>query len=368
MKSLAIIGSTGSIGESSLSVYKKNKNKFKLICLAANKNIKKLKIQSKIYKPKNILLLDYNNRDKINKLITKQSFLNKYRNKKIDFIISGLGGYEAIDINFDLLKICKNLLIANKETIICGGPIFLKTARNNKCKIIPIDSEHHCIDFFYKNFFNKNQINKIYITASGGPFYKKKINYKAKMKNVLKHPVWKMGKKISVDSSTFANKVLELFEAKILFNIPWNKIKIRVDEKSIVHSIIKLNNNLYLPILHQPNMEIPISNSLNLVNKLDINFKNIDINISSPNLNKFPIIKLGFKILKMESHSAMILFTVLNERLVKMYLESKIFYGDIIRILLKTFTDKSIIRRAKFKIKSKSDIKNAINFANNINL
>ena len=366
MKSLAIIGSTGSIGKTSLNIYKKNKKKFNLVCLAANSDIKKLVMQKKIFNPKSIWIFD---KSKSNKLtISREKFLAKYKKNKIDYIISGVSGYEAIDINFDLLKICKKLLIANKETIICGGKIFLNLAKKNKCSIVPIDSEHHCIDFFYKNFLDTDKIEKIYITASGGPFYNKKIKYYEKKKNVLKHPIWKMGKKISVDSSTFANKVLELFEAKILFKIPEKKITIRVDEKSIVHSIIKLKNNFYFPIIHNPNMEIPISNSLLLDHNLDINFKNLKINISSPDMDKFPIIRLGFKILKMKSHKAMILFTVFNERLVKMYLNSKIYYGDITKILIKTFSNKSILKSAKLKIKNKTDIDNAIIFAKNFDL
>ena len=158
MKTLAIIGSTGSIGESALKVYKENKKSFKLITLAANTNLNKLTKQYLKFKPQNVFLIS-NQKKKTKKkyLITKEIFLKKNK-KKIDYIISGASGYDAIKINFELIKISKKLLIANKETIVCGGEVFLNFAKKYKCQIIPIDSEHHCIDFFLKSFNLKKNI------------------------------------------------------------------------------------------------------------------------------------------------------------------------------------------------------------------
>ena len=331
---LAIFGCTGSIGKSSLKVYSKNKDKFDLIYISANKNYKKLMKIQKMFKPKNYFLTS----DIIkNKKFSKEKFFKS--KKKLDYIISGVSGYEALDLNYKLVKKTKNLLLANKETIICGGKIFLKYAKKNNCKIIPIDSEHHCIDYFFKNFKSKKNLDKIFITASGGALFKKKINYNEKIKNVLNHPTWKMGKKITVDSSTFANKVLELFEAHILFDLPRDKLDIKIDTSSRVHAIIKLKNNIYIPILHNPKMEIPISNSLNVNNLYDLKFKNIKLDLLEPDLNKFPIIKLGYKILSNYGHVGMILFTVINDRLVKLYIDNKIKYGDITKKLISLYQD-----------------------------
>ena len=365
MKTLAIIGSTGSIGKSTLNVYKKNKNKFQLLCLATHSNLKKLKYQKKIFKPKSIFLLNNNINHK--KLITKELFIKKYKKKKIDYVISGLSGFEAINFNFELLKISKNLLIANKETIICGGEIFINSAKKNNCKLLPIDSEHHCIDFFINNFKGKNLIKKYYITASGGPFYDKKNIYNQSIKNVLKHPTWKMGKKISIDSSNFANKVLELFEAKILFKLSNKEIDIRVEKSSNVHAIIELTNNLVFPIMHTAKMEIPISNALNLKNNFKLNFDDKMFSLLSPNKKKFPLINLGFKILSKYDHIGMIIFTVINEKLVKMFLKNEIKYGDIVKILINTFKNKKIFK-FKSNIKDLNDINKAINYAKNIEL
>ena len=374
MKTLAIIGSTGSIGKSALEVYRNNKKYFKLISLAANTNLHKLEKQYNKFKPKNIFLISGLENKKIIKdnknrkyLITKDSFL-KQNLKKIDYVISGVSGYEAIKINFNLLKVSKKLLIANKETIICGGKVFLNLAKKNNCEIVPIDSEHHCIDLFLKSFNSKKDIKKIYITASGGPFLNKKINYNEKVNKVINHPTWKMGKKISVDSSTFANKVLELFEAKILFDLPGNKLGIKIESKSNTHAIIKLNNNILLPIIHYPRMEIPISNCLGVSNDFDINLNNFNFKYYDVNIKKFPLVKLGFNILKNCSMAGFIIFTVLNERLVEKYLKNELKYGEIVDKLVKLFKHNVLIKKSKKNIKNIKEIFDIIEYAKKIKL
>ena len=371
MKTLAIIGSTGSIGKSALEVYRNNKKYFKLISLAANTNLNKLEKQYIKFKPKNIFLISSLENKKINKnrkyLITKDSFLKKNQ-KKIDYVISGVSGYEAIKINFKLLKVSKKLLIANKETIICGGKVFLNLAKKNNCEIVPIDSEHHCIDFFLKSFNSKQDIKKIYITASGGPFLNKKINYNEKVNKVIDHPTWKMGKKISVDSSTFANKVLELFEAKILFDLPRNKLGIKIESKSNTHAIIKLNNNMLIPIIHHPRMEIPISNCLGVSSDFDINLNNFNFKFYDVNIKKFPLVKLGFDILKNCSMAGFIIFTVLNERLVEKYLKNELKYGEIVDKLVKLFKHNVLIKKSKKNINNVKEIFDIIEYAKKIKL
>ena len=369
MKTLAIIGSTGSIGKSALKVYEKNKKNFKLTTLAANTNLNKLIKQYLKYKPKNIFLINSSYKNKLKKkyLISKEIFLKKGQ-KKIDYVISGVSGYDAININFELIKISKKLLIANKETIVCGGKVFLDLAKKYKCEVIPIDSEHHCIDFFLKSFNLKKQIKKIYVTASGGPFLNKKINYDEKLNNVLKHPTWKMGKKISIDSSTFANKVLELFEAKILFDLPGNKLGIKIESKSKTHAIIELHNNIILPIMHVPDMTIPISNCLGVRNYLPINLNNFYSKYHNVDIKKFPIVKLGFYILKNCTVAGFIIFTVLNERLVQKYLKNEVKYGVIVDKLVKLFKHNDLLINSKKKIRNIKDIFDTINYAKKIKL
>jgi len=373
MKTLAIFGATGSIGDTALKVYKNNRNKFKLLYLSANKNYRKLKKLDNLYKPKKIILTDKKLnliKSKIDKKILFENDLYNKNIKKIDYVISGVSGYDALDLNLKLVRKSKKLLLANKETIICGGDYLKKYALKHKCKIIPIDSEHYCINFFLKNFSQKNfkQINNFYLIASGGPFLNKKFHYDEPIRKVIRHPNWKMGKKISVDSSNFANKVLELFEAKILFNIPSNKIKISIEEKSNVHAIIEFKNNIYFPIVHNPNMLIPISDGLDVFNNLNLNLNKLKIKFTKPNQRKFPIIKLGYDILKLNNHVAMILFTIFNERLVKKFINNQIKYGDIANNLVKIFKNKEVLHLLKRRVQNYNDIKLIVDKGNKIKI
>lgn len=370
MKSLAIIGSTGSIGKSALKVYEDNKKYFKLKYLAANTNYKKLNYQREKYKPSKIFLL--NDKKKLYEIpkykLTNVNDALKSDQKKIDFVISGISGYDLISINLKLLKISKKLLIANKETIICGGKFFLNYAKKNKCQIIPIDFEHYCLDFFLKNFKNINKIKKYFIVASGGPFLEKPIKKNYDIAKSTNHPTWKMGQEISVNSSNFANKTLELFEAKILFNIPSEKISIRVEKTSSIHAVIKLENNFYFPIMHKPIMELPISDALGLSNNFDFNNPVMKLDLLKPNYIKFPIIKLGYKILADYGHVGMIFFTVFNSKLVKLYLNRQIKYGDISNSLVKAFHNKKIIKLLNKKILSMQDVYKTIKIAEEVKI
>lgn len=373
MKTLAILGSTGSIGKSALNVFKKNKNNFKLVYISGNKNFNLLNIQISKFKPENFFLFDYKKNNKIKnkkKVLNFENFLKKYLKNKIDYVVSGISGYNSLSINFELLKISKNILLANKETIICGGKIFLDQARKLNCNILPIDSEHHCVDFFLKKNYKTDNIKNVKLIASGGPFLNKKIKYNEKISNVIKHPNWKMGAKISVDSSTLANKVLELFEAKFLFNLKPNQCDILIESTSTVHSIVTLCNNLHFLIAHKPNMEIPISNCLNVQNNISIKKNFSLLKFNNVDFKKFPLVKLGFDILN-SNHHDMILFTVLNERLVNMYLNNEILYGDIVKRLFKFFysnKNNKIVFNKKKCIKTRSDIIKLLNFAKIIKL
>lgn len=367
MKSLAIIGSTGSIGKTSLEVYRKNFHKFDLLYLSAHNNFNKLLKQFKKYKPKNFFLTNDKlyKKFKSNKFISEKKIFNKNNKKKIDYVISGVSGYDALNLNLKLLKISKNLLLANKETIICGGKVFLNLAKKNNCNIITLDSEHHCIDFFLKNFLlKKDKIKKIYLIASGGPFHKKKIKRNESIENVINHPVWKMGKEISVNSSNLSNKVLEMFEAKLLFDLPPSKIDILVEPKSLAHAIIELKNNFFIPIIHSPKMSVAISNSLSVSFDLKYNINNSSLIFTKPDIKKFPLVKLGKKILNNYEQSGMIIFTVFNQRLVNLFLKKKIKYGDIVVNLIKLFNRKDVIAKSKIKINNLNDINLVLRFAN----
>ena len=261
-----------------------------------------------------------------------------------------------------MLKISKKILIANKESIICGWSIIKKIALKNKTKIIPVDSEHFSILKLLESH-NLNEIKKIYITASGGPFLEYK-NYQFKKitpSQAIKHPKWKMGKKISVDSSTLMNKILELIEAQKLFNIPNNKLDILIHPNSLVHAIVELKNGLSKFILHETTMIIPLANAI-FDNRLDIEeFIKLKKNrISAENKNLifqkvdekiFPVIRLKNR--ANEHTSTSIILNAANEILVDHFLGKKIPFLSISKIILGILNDRNYL---KYAIKNPKNI------------
>ena len=295
-KIISILGSTGSIGLSSLTILEKKKNFFKINYLFANRNFKLICEQINKFKPKIFIIKDKIVFEKVKK---------KYKNKKIkilnnfnfkvldknDITISAIPGLAGLEPTILASKITKKILLANKESIICGWSLIKDSAKKFNTKIIPVDSEHYSIF----NLLEKEQvksIKKIFITASGGPFLKhsnKQLKF-IKPKDALKHPKWKMGKKISIDSSTLMNKIFEIAEAEKLFDIPNNKLEILIHPESLVHAIIEFNNGLKKFIYHDTTMIIPLANAifennLHIKDFVKIKFKENIKNLSFESVN-----------------------------------------------------------------------------------
>ena len=267
-KILSILGSTGSVGQSTLKIVNKKKNFFKIYLLSANKNFNLISKQIIRYDPKYFVITNNNIFKKIKKKFRKKKvqILNNFDSlklKKSDITISAIPGIAGLKPTINIIKHSKKLLIANKESVICGWELIKKIASKNKTRIIPIDSEHFSIQKLLEKH-ELREIKKIYITASGGPF----LNYKLHQfknispKDALKHPKWKMGKKITIDSSTLMNKLFELIEAQKLFNIPFNKLDILIHPNSLVHAIVELKNGLIEFIYHDTTMIIPLANAI----------------------------------------------------------------------------------------------------------
>jgi len=372
-KKIAILGSTGSIGKTLINLIKKDKNNFEITLLTANKNYKELIKQAKYFKVRNLII---SNKDSFNKAQRKlknqkfkiyqnYNFINKIFKKKNDFIMSSITGLEGLEPTLNSIKFTKNILIANKEAIICGWNLIQKEMLKHKTNFIPVDSEHFSIWSLLKDN-EKSKIDKIYITASGGPFLrlpKNKFN-KISVKSALRHPSWKMGKKITIDSATLMNKLFEIIEAKNIFEIPYRDLKILIHPKSYVHAIIKFSNGLSKLLIHDTSMKIPIFNALHLNDKikkmytqnLDINKLN-NLNFSSPDLNKFP----SLKILKMLPGKSSLFETVLvtvNDEVVKLFLNGKIKFPDIHKIIIKIISSKKYL---KYKKKPPNNLNNIIN-------
>ena len=354
-KKIAILGSTGSIGRSLIDIIKKDKNNFDVILLTANKNDKILIKQAKLLNVKNIIISDnkrYQNLIKKKnidiKIFNNFNNLNKIFTQKIDYIMSSISGINGLEPTYLSIKHTKKIAIANKESIICAWNILNKELKKNKTEFIPVDSEHFSISRAL-DINSRNNIDQIFITASGGPFYNlplSKFN-QIKIKDAIKHPNWKMGKKISVDSSTMMNKVFEVIEAKNIFNLKINNIKILVHKDSYLHAIVKFKDGITKMIIHDTDMKIPIFNTLYLNKKYFRNNRSIDLTkinnlkLEYPNIKKFPLINVLNKIPTKFSLFETVIVSA-NDTLVEMFLSGKIHFKSISKFFYSIINDKEL--------------------------
>ena len=361
-KKIAILGSTGSIGKTLIEIIKKDKKNFDIILLTAEKNYKEIYHQAKILNVKNLIIT---NKKSFNELKKKKlgkikifnnfkSFNNIFK-KKIDYTMSSISGIHGLEPTIKIIKHTKKIAIANKEAIICGWHLIKNDLKRYKTKFVPVDSEHFSI--FYSLQGNKiSNIEKIYLTASGGPLNNiPKEKFKnIKVSQAIKHPNWKMGKKISVDSATMMNKVFEIIEAKKIFDLNYDKLDILVHPTSYVHAITKFNDGMINIIAHDTNMKIPIFNSLyddkqksiqadqiNLDKLNSLDFKKVDT-------SKFPSIKIIKRLQNKESLLETII-VLANEELVNLFLLKKVNFTDIYKHLLKLINMKEIITLSQNK-------------------
>ena len=369
-KKIVILGSTSSIGKSLLSIIKKDKKKFKIELLTANTNYKDLINQAKQFNVKNLIITDLKSFEKSKKFY-KGRQINLYKNfddlkvilpKKADYVMSSISGIGGLLPTHKIIKHTKLIAIANKEAIICGWPLIKKELQTNKTKFIPIDSEHFSI-FSLLQSQNVRNIEKIYITASGGPFIdlpKSKFK-KIKLSDALKHPNWSMGKKITIDSATLMNKVFEVIEAKNIFNLDYKKISILTHPRSYIHAIVKFKDGLAKILAHDPDMKIPIFNSLYFdenknykSNTLNFNILN-NLSLKKVNLLKFPLVKILDVLPKHPSLFETVLITV-NDYLVIKFLEKKINFEKLIYLINKIIKLKEFQKYKKIKAKNVEDI------------
>ncbi len=345
-----IFGSTGVIGKKTLELIEKDFTKIKVNLICAKSNYKLLKKQIYKYNPKYAFLYDIDKLPKFNYKINKTKILNF--NELINYLLGSksnltvlaISGYKALYFLESIIKNTDNLGLANKESIVSAGHLFKKKKYLSKTNIFPLDSEHFSLyEFFNKTNQNKNNISKIILTASGGPFYKKKFdNLKSiTFLQATNHPKWKMGYKNSIDSATLVNKCLELIEAHYLFDIPFKNMDILVHPEAIVHSSIEYKNYITHLNLFKNDMKIPILNFL-LISKYKNNLiknKNFLLNYKHLNFYKvkndvFPIYKF-FKNIDKEIPQNLIKFNVGNEFAVNLFKNNKINYTDIYKIIKK---------------------------------
>ncbi|MDC3114493.1 1-deoxy-D-xylulose-5-phosphate reductoisomerase [Candidatus Pelagibacter sp.] len=367
-KKIAILGSTGSIGKSCVDILRNDKKNFEVILLTANKNYKELYKQSKLLNVKNLIIIDkegYNFLKKKNKrlnIYNDYKCLDKILKKKIDYTMSSITGLDGLKPTLNIIEKTKTIAIANKESIICAWNLIQKKLIKFKTEFIPIDSEHFSVWSLIKNQ-KKENIEKIYITASGGPFIdlpNKKFD-KIKLSDALKHPSWRMGKKITIDSATLMNKVFEVIEAKNIFNINYKKISILTHPKSYVHAIVKFENGLTKILAHDPDMKIPIYNSLYSPEKKNYKSKSLNfeilnqLNLKKVDLIKFPLVKILDNLPKYSSLYETALITI-NDYLVHKFLAKKINFKKLTKLINKISNLKEFQKFKKIKPKNVDDI------------
>ena len=369
-KKIAILGSTGSIGKKTFNFIQKNKKKFEILLLTTNKNSKLILNQAKKAGVKNIIITDdskyfaaiKSNKNRNLKIFNNFKKLDKIFKKKADYIMSSIGGIDGLSPTISCIKFTKKIAIANKESIICGWSLIQKNLKKYNTEFIPVDSEHFSL-WQIINEKNKSNIDKIYITASGGPFLNKSVKNlnNVKPNEAIKHPNWKMGKKISIDSATMMNKVFEIIEAKKIFGIELKKFSILIHPKSYIHAVVKFKNGLIKIVAHDTDMIIPIANTI--FNSNELNFKKDKIkfeilnnlNFRAPSKIKYPSLNILKKI-KTKNTLFETALTSVNDELVNQFLNRKIKFREIILFLNNILSLKNISKNYNKKIVSFNQI------------
>ena len=351
MKKVSIFGATGSIGNNACKIINESSSRYDVLVLSAKNNYKKLAINSKklkaryaVIKEKKYYKLLKAELDGTNtKCLCGEDELVSLACLKTDYTIASIVGIAGLKSAYNSIGNAKNLALANKEALVCAGKIFMKRAKKLKTNILPLDSEHNALFQIIQND-NINSIKNIILTASGGPFWNKKIDFnKVSIKAALQHPNWKMGKKITIDSATMINKVLEKIEAAILFSLNLDKIDIVVHPRSIVHGVVNYIDGNSMMLFSKPDMKIPINYALNWPNRVKSNINNIDLkkikslDFFNINTKKFPSLGL-FKYLydKKIHYNRLIALNASNEIAVECFLREKIKFLEIPKIIKNT--------------------------------
>ena len=376
---IAILGSTGSIGKTLLDIIRKDRKNFEIILLTADKNFKLLLKQAREFKVKNLIITNKKKFDLIKNDTIKLNF-NVYNNfvnfskiftNKVDYTMSSITGINGLEPTLKIIKYSKKIAIANKESIICGWNLIKKELKKNNTDFIPVDSEHFSLWYGIQNL-DINNIEKIFLTASGGPFNNLPLN---KFKNItiaqaLKHPNWKMGKKISIDSATMINKIYEVIEAKNIFNISYKKIEILIHPNSYVHAILKFDTGLTKIIVHDTTMRVPIFNTLYSNDNKKLKSKKIDINtlnnlnFKKINTKRYPMIRL-LNLLPSKHSLFETVVVSANDTLVQLFLDNKIKFTDIQKKLFNIINKKQFIN---YKNKSPKTIRDIVELNNYVRL
>jgi len=351
MKNISILGSTGSIGTQTLDIIKNNINEFKIVGLTTNTNVELLKKQIDDFNPEAVAVMDSEKAD----LLKKDVDVNVYSGmdgiikiatlNEVDTVVNSLVGSIGVKPTIEAIKTKKNIALANKETLVTAGSVVMEEVKKNDVNLMPIDSEHSAI-FQCINGEEIKDISKITITASGGPFrnYTKEQFGKVTVEDALKHPTWKMGNKITIDSATLMNKGFEIIETHWLYGTSYENIDVVVHPQSIIHSLVEFKDNSVIAQLGNPDMKLPIQYALSYPNRMNLNTKKLNLteikNLSfeKPNFELFPCLQYAYDAGKKGGTMPCVL-NAANEIAVQSFLENKIKFLDIPRFI-KTMMEK----------------------------
>jgi 1-deoxy-D-xylulose-5-phosphate reductoisomerase len=352
MKNLSILGATGSIGTSTLDVIKRNRSRFGVTALSAGTNLPLLKNQIDEFCPKVVSVIDKKHADELKEMLGRfcetkiLSGIEGYREaatlKEVDMVVSAIVGAAGLVPTVDAIEAGKDIALANKETMVMAGRLVVETASSRGVKIIPVDSEHSAI-FQCLSGHNRNNIRRIILTASGGPFLKLGRDELSAVTpdDALKHPKWEMGKKITIDSATMMNKGLEIIEAKWLFDVDIEKIEIIVHPQSIVHSMVEYSDGSLIAQLGLTDMRGPISYALFYPERegsvqLSLNLAEVKkLEFFPPDFDMFPSIGLAYRAAKTGGSMPAVL-NASNEVAVAAFLSREIGFTDIPDVVEKT--------------------------------
>ncbi len=344
-KKIAILGSTGSIGTNALKVIDALGDKYEVAALTAHNNIELLAEQVKKYRPKIAVVTNPKNIDKFKGIIGKTN-VEIYSDltaaacdAEIDVVIAAVVGAAGLEAILNAARAGKILAIANKEPLVIAGALLTKTAKESGAKILPVDSEHSAV-FQSLQAGDISEVNRIILTASGGPFRgatKKQIQ-NATLEQALAHPTWNMGKKITVDSATMMNKALEVIEAKWLFDVPAGKIDVLVHPESIIHSMVEFVDGSMIAQMSPPDMCLPIQYALTYPHRVKGITKHLrleeigKLTFEKPDMEVFKALKIGYEVAQMDGTAAAV-FNAANEAAVKEFLEGKIKFVNIVELI-----------------------------------
>ncbi|QER41525.1 1-deoxy-D-xylulose-5-phosphate reductoisomerase [Thermodesulfobacterium sp. TA1] len=350
MKNLVILGVTGSIGSSTLKIVQSHPEKFKLLGISCRANLKALAEIASSFKVPYLVVEKASGAEELKKSldykaevwIGEEGLKTLVSLKEVDIVVVGISGISALLPTYHALKAGKRVAIANKESLIVAGEILKKVAKENHAELLPVDSEHSSIfQLLLKE--KKDQVKKIILTASGGPFYRlpKEEFSKVTPEIAVKHPNWKMGAKISVDSATLMNKGFEVLEAKVLFDMPLDQIDVLIHPQSLIHGLVELIDGSILMHLSYPDMQIAISYALNYPERVELSVPKVTLAevgsliFEAPDLEKFPCLKLAYEVGEKGGIYPLILEAA-DEVVVEAFLQKLITFDQIPYFLAKT--------------------------------